>query len=94
MITLGDQKEIHWPDGWTAVTKGSKSFDRTRCDLGYSTVYLTDGKHSAQFEETLLITETGVEILTGPLPPKENGDVAPVSTNGETVAVDGSEATE
>jgi len=28
----------------------------------------SDGRKSAQFEETLLITETGVEILTAPIP--------------------------
>ncbi|KAH8913256.1 Creatinase/aminopeptidase [Atractiella rhizophila] len=44
MITLGDHRDKHWPDNWTAVTR--------------------DGSHSAQFEETLLITEDGVEVLT------------------------------
>lgn len=44
MISVGDWRDEHWPDDWTAVTK--------------------DGKRSAQFEQTLLITETGVEILT------------------------------
>lgn len=28
------------------------------------TAVTTDGKRSAQFEQTLLVTETGVEILT------------------------------
>jgi methionyl aminopeptidase len=32
------------------------------------TVTTTDGLPSAQFEHTLLITETGVEELTGKLP--------------------------
>ncbi|KAF7294957.1 Methionine aminopeptidase [Mycena indigotica] len=31
------------------------------------TATTVDGKRSAQFEETLLITETGVEVLTGPI---------------------------
>ncbi|POY70888.1 hypothetical protein BMF94_6065 [Rhodotorula taiwanensis] len=44
MICVGHQKEVHWPDDWTAATP--------------------DGKFSAQFEETLLITPTGVEVLT------------------------------
>ncbi|GAA6025361.1 hypothetical protein JCM10207_001363 [Rhodosporidiobolus poonsookiae] len=44
MICIGQQKEVHWPDNWTAAT--------------------TDGKCSAQFEETLLITADGVEVLT------------------------------
>ncbi|RUS21642.1 methionine aminopeptidase 1 [Endogone sp. FLAS-F59071] len=30
------------------------------------TIVTADGKRSAQFEHTLLVTETGVEILTGP----------------------------
>jgi methionyl aminopeptidase len=29
------------------------------------TAVTSDGKRSAQFEETLLVTETGVEVLTG-----------------------------
>ncbi|GAA6037045.1 hypothetical protein JCM8097_005523 [Rhodosporidiobolus ruineniae] len=44
MICVGQQKEVHWPDNWTAAT--------------------IDGKYSAQFEETLLITPKGVEVLT------------------------------
>ncbi|KAJ6679462.1 METHIONINE AMINOPEPTIDASE 1 [Salix purpurea] len=32
------------------------------------TVVTTDGKRSAQFEHTLLVTETGVEVLTARLP--------------------------
>ncbi|KAJ1505556.1 Methionine aminopeptidase 1 [Coelomomyces lativittatus] len=44
MLTLGEFREVHWPDHWTAVTK--------------------DGRFSAQFEHTLLVTETGYEILT------------------------------
>jgi methionyl aminopeptidase len=46
MISEGDWRDEHWPDGWTAVTY--------------------DGKRSAQFENTLLVTETGCEILTRP----------------------------
>jgi methionyl aminopeptidase len=44
MISEGVWQDVHWPDGWTAVTR--------------------DGKRSAQFEHTLLVTEDGVEILT------------------------------
>lgn len=32
-----------------------------------------DGKRSAQFEETLLVTETGIEILTAAKPAAANG---------------------
>lgn len=34
-----------------------------------------DGKRSAQFEHTLLVTEEGVEILTARLPDSPVGDV-------------------
>jgi methionyl aminopeptidase len=44
MITLGNPEELHWNDGWTAVTK--------------------DLRRTAQFEHTILVTDTGVEILT------------------------------
>ncbi|KAK4053165.1 Methionine aminopeptidase 1 [Microbotryomycetes sp. JL201] len=50
------------------------------------TATTTDGKFSAQFEETLLITEDGCEVLTAapgwtlPPPPESNGHV-----NGESV---------
>ncbi|KAF9069665.1 peptidase M24, structural domain-containing protein [Rhodocollybia butyracea] len=35
------------------------------------TATTVDGKRSAQFEETLLITDTGVEVLTGKVPERE-----------------------
>lgn len=44
MINLGTQRDVLWPDQWTAVT--------------------ADGKRSAQFEHTMLVTEDGVELLT------------------------------
>ncbi|GJN88330.1 hypothetical protein Rhopal_001295-T1 [Rhodotorula paludigena] len=69
MICVGEQKETHWPDNWTAVTR--------------------DGKASAQFEETLLITETGVEVLTAApgwvLPGKES-EAAPGGSGDGTGA--------
>ncbi|TVY84025.1 Methionine aminopeptidase [Lachnellula suecica] len=47
-----------------------------------------DGKRTAQFEHTLLVTEDGVEILTARLPNSPGGPVpmpgAVVETNGET----------
>ncbi|GAA5918200.1 hypothetical protein JCM6882_005148 [Rhodosporidiobolus microsporus] len=78
MICVGDQKEVHWPDNWTATTK--------------------DGKPSAQFEETLLITPDGVEVLTaapGWRLPEKNGSLgaaaaaAGAGANGEAAAAAG-----
>ncbi|GAA5835810.1 hypothetical protein JCM9279_004653 [Rhodotorula babjevae] len=76
MICVGQQKEIHWPDNWTAAT--------------------IDGKASAQFEETLLITETGVEVLTAApgwtLPHKEAaGSTAATAGDGGAAAGEGAE---
>lgn len=34
-----------------------------------------DGKRSAQFEHTLLVTETGVEVLTARLPTSPKGSL-------------------
>ncbi|GAA5953925.1 hypothetical protein JCM3765_000695 [Sporobolomyces pararoseus] len=67
MICVGQQKEVHWPDNWTAAT--------------------CDGKGSAQFEETLLITPEGVEVLTaapGWVLPTKKADVVEMekSSNG------------
>ncbi|GJN88331.1 hypothetical protein Rhopal_001296-T1 [Rhodotorula paludigena] len=81
MICIGDAREVHWPDNWTAVTR--------------------DGKASAQFEETLLITETGVEVLTAApgwvLPAKKAADgsvgaSAPTAGAGAEKAADGERA--
>ena len=44
MVNQGTDKDLTWPNNWTAVT--------------------ADGQRSAQFENTILITETGCEILT------------------------------
>jgi methionyl aminopeptidase len=44
MVTLGTEKVLVAPDGWTILT--------------------ADNKWSAHFEHTVLITETGAEILT------------------------------
>lgn len=47
MVNEGTERNVTWPDDWTATT--------------------SDGKRSAQFEHTLLITDDGVEKLTGKL---------------------------
>lgn len=44
MITLGDYRVKHLPDGWTAVT--------------------ADGSPAAHYENTVVVKEDGVEILT------------------------------
>lgn len=47
----------------------------------------TDGKKSAQFEHTLLVTEDGVEILTARLPDSPGGPVPmPTAANGSSEA--------
>ncbi|GAA5920206.1 hypothetical protein JCM1841_006648 [Sporobolomyces salmonicolor] len=66
MICVGQQKEVHWPDNWTAAT--------------------CDGKPSAQFEETLLVTADGVEVLTaapGWTLPEKKSDAAQMMQQGQ-----------
>ena len=44
-----------------------------------------DGQRTAQFEHTLLVTETGVEVLTARLEDSPGGPVEmPAETNGAT----------
>ncbi|KAF2089193.1 methionine aminopeptidase [Saccharata proteae CBS 121410] len=42
-----------------------------------------DGKRTAQFEHTLLVTEDGVEVLTARLPNSPGGPVPLISTDGK-----------
>ncbi|POY76711.1 putative Methionyl aminopeptidase [Rhodotorula taiwanensis] len=71
MICAGREKDIHWPDSASAQPLW--------------TAATVDGKASAQFEETLLITETGVEVLTAApgwsLPPSDGSPNASSSTS-------------
>ena len=63
----GSWRDVTWPDKWTAVTVVSvvtaQAYPAFIWLLPLSPP-LQDGKRSAQFEQTLLVTETGYEILT------------------------------
>jgi methionyl aminopeptidase len=73
MICEGSAKALTWPDEWTATTVGSRLFLYPRFNvkkISSDTLFLycylkVDGRRTAQFEHTLLITEDGVEALTG-----------------------------
>jgi methionyl aminopeptidase len=67
MINAGQWTDTQWPDKWTAVTV----LRSLRFIVIRTTLTQADGKRSAQFEQTLLCTDTGVDILT--LRPTENG---------------------
>jgi methionyl aminopeptidase len=64
MINQGTWKDVTWPDDWTSTTAVSISSYKI-CDIisGHS-VLLQDGKRSAQFEHTMVVTDTGCEVLT------------------------------
>lgn len=51
------------------INMGTANLDHWRDDW---TAVTLDGQRSAQFEETILITETGAEMLTRPSPKKKN----------------------
>lgn len=67
MICVGREKAMHWPDN---VSPARASLLCRVTDPHLSslrpqwTATTEDGKASAQFEETLLVTATGVEVLT------------------------------
>jgi len=50
------------------INMGTANLDHWRDDW---TAVTLDGRRSAQFEETILITENGCEMLTRPSPPKK-----------------------
>ncbi|KAJ1532678.1 hypothetical protein HK096_006311, partial [Nowakowskiella sp. JEL0078] len=61
MISEGVWQDRYWNDGWTVSYSKLELKNIIDSDLQAVTM---DGKRSAQFEETLLVTETGVEVLT------------------------------
>ena len=67
-LYAGSWRDVTWPDKWTAVTVVSIPIAQASLPpVSYITTVLSplqDGKRSAQFEQTLLVTETGYEILT------------------------------
>lgn len=53
-----------WPDDWTSTTLVSvKKSSGVR--IYFSSPPLQDGKRSAQFEHTMVVTDTGCDVLTG-----------------------------
>lgn len=74
MLCAGRQEGIHWPDNVRARYSIRPSLSLTsRLQWTCTTA---DGRRSAQFEETILITEDGCEVLTAApgwtLPPPDS----------------------
>ncbi|KAJ1551433.1 Methionine aminopeptidase 1 [Nowakowskiella sp. JEL0078] len=65
MISEGVWQDRQWNDGWTVRYSKFKLINIIDSELQAVTM---DGKRSAQFEETLLVTETGVEGQNQSLP--------------------------
>jgi methionyl aminopeptidase len=77
MICVGNQQEMHWPDNVSLAMQVAAASVSSLTFFTFAaqwTATTRDGKKSAQFEETMVVTETGVEILTAApgwtLPPK------------------------
>lgn len=64
MICAGREKDVHWPDNVGHPCDCSLAGRADATGSLQWTAATVDGKQSAQFEETLLITPTGVEVLT------------------------------
>ena len=58
------------------------------CMITQWTAVTRDGKRSAQFEETLLVTETGAEVLTA-APAKKSKKKKEPATNGAAAETNG-----
>lgn len=77
MIALGKYRDVTWPDNWTSATVDGKKtaqfgkyFSSQRKIRLSSLQVLTN-----RLEQTLLVTETGVEILTARLPDSPGGPI-------------------
>lgn len=74
MIALGSGRDKTWPDDWTSVTvdgKRTAQFGELVDNAQLHLVMLT-----YRTEHTLLVTEDGVEVLTGRLPTSPGGPVS------------------
>jgi len=84
ILALGKPKEVYWPDNWTNVTvdgKRSAQFGAYKY-LGHLRRYA-----NMDVEHTLLVTETGVEVLTAANANSPGGPVPmPTITNGTAEA--------
>lgn len=63
MIALGKYRDVTWPDNWTSTTIDGK----LTAQFGTSCVFFPAPCPADQYfptEHTLLVTETGVEVLT------------------------------
>ena len=63
MINEGVWGDQTWPDNWTSVTQVTRDniLGENKTHIRY---LLKDGKLSAQFEQTMIVTDTGVDVLT------------------------------
>jgi methionyl aminopeptidase len=84
ILTLGTDREVYWPDDWTNVTVDGK---RT---AQFGTYRFLDYVYAPQvliwifIEHTMLVTETGVEVLTARLESSPGGPIPiPGATNGD-----------
>lgn len=82
ILTLGKPREVYWPDDWTNTTidgKWTAQFGLYK----YKTNFALHGNANIDIEHTLLVTETGVEVLTARKENSPGGPVLmPVTSNG------------
>jgi methionyl aminopeptidase len=81
MIALGKYRDVTWPDNWTSTTiDGKKTAQFGMLCLGTPFEQLAD----SCAEHTLLVTETGVEILTARKADSPGGPIPMPATASET----------
>jgi methionyl aminopeptidase len=73
ILTLGNPREVYWPDNWTNVTvdgKRTAQFGANKTPFHNCRFYA-----NIRIEHTLLVTETGVEVLTAANPDSPGGQI-------------------
>ena len=63
MINVGVWGDQTWPDNWTSVTQVSQHLSPSPSQ-SRNILFTQDGSLSAQFEQTMVVTDTGVDVLS------------------------------
>ncbi|KAK8067543.1 hypothetical protein PG996_006655 [Apiospora saccharicola] len=87
ILTVGKPREVYWPDKWTNATVDGKLNAQfgTCTDIPYLMILSAD----MRLEHTLLVTETGVEILTARTASSPGGPIPLLTSTNGTADADG-----
>lgn len=89
ILTVGKPQEVYWPDNWTNVTVDGKRTAQFGVYRGLPRPWFNANYY---LEHTLLVTETGVEVLTARKENSPGGPIPMPTTSNGTAKNDGAVA--